>query len=161
MSSSIHHCTPRRCLQVTHTQLRPPGAQTGVYTRDCWLLHCKLTCYSSPFHFRGGQRNVFRNMSVYWGCQLHLSKYICCFKNKAKRGKTIHKKYWSSLSSDKCLTSALTEKNLCCKTYKMCEKSGLQKQLRPMLLLALFHIMLETQFSLSLEEEYKAISHEL
>lgn len=52
VSSPIHHCAPRRCLQVTHTQLRPPGAHTGVSTRNCWLLHCKLTCYGFPFHFR-------------------------------------------------------------------------------------------------------------
>lgn len=149
VSSSIHHCAPRRCLQVTHTQLRPPGAHTAVSTRNCWLLHCKLTCYSFPSI--SGQRNVFRNMLVYWGCQLHLSKYICCFEIKAKRGKTIHKKHWSNLSSDKCLTSALTEENLFCKTYRMCENFGLQKQLRPMLLLGLFNIMLETWFSLSLE----------
>lgn len=53
-------------------------------------------------------------------------------------------KYWSSLSSDKSLTSAFTEKILCCKTYRMCENFGLQKQLRPILLLDLFHIILET-----------------
>lgn len=132
LSSSTHQCGHQYLTEFpvvpaghTHTQLRPPGAHTAVSTSNCWLLHCKLTCCSFPFHFRGGQRNVFRNMLVYWGCQLHLSKYICCFEIKAKRGKTIHRKHWSSLSIDKCLTSALTEQNLCCKTYRMCENFGL------------------------------------
>lgn len=40
----------------------------------------------------------------------------------------------------------------------MCENFGLQRQLRLILLLDLFHIILETLFSLLLEE-YKAISH--
>jgi len=91
----------------------------------------RLTLYSFPFHFREGQTNVFRNMLVYWGWQLKLSKHLYWFKKKKKekRDKTICRKYWSSLSSDKFLTSAFTEKNLHCKTYRMCENSRLQKQL--------------------------------
>lgn len=137
MNASLHSLA----VPAGHTHTAEAAC---VSTRNCWLLHWKGTCDSFPFHFRGGQRNVFRNMLVYWGCQFHLSKYICRFKIKEKWGKTIHKKHWSSLSSDKCLTSALTEENLFSKTYRMCKNFGLQEQLRPMFLLCSFHIMLET-----------------
>lgn len=87
---------------------------------------------------------------------LVLIKIIIILKDK-----TIHRKYWSSFSIDKFLTSAFIEKILCCKTYRMWENFGLQKWQEPMFLLDLFHIILETEFSLLLDEKEKVTSDEM